>query len=68
MGVAREARESEKILTQIHTSMPSLIICLWYPLYDDALENIDYIESQLKRLREQILKEKEKEAKNGRIH
>jgi hypothetical protein len=59
MGTAREPRESEKILRSVYDLMPNLIICTWYSLFDDALEQIDYIKSQIAKLEDQIRIEKD---------
>lgn len=56
MGAAREGRESEKILRDVWGLLPNLIICVWHPLKEDAIEYIDMIIPKLEKVRE-LLKE-----------
>ena len=58
MGAARESRQSEKTMTSIWALLPHLMVCLWYPLYEDVLEYIKEIRVRLDELERQVIEER----------
>ena len=61
MSVAREARESEKIMSLIWATMPHLLNCVWYPVREGAYEHIDEMLTSLIKLKDQLKKEEREE-------
>lgn len=60
MPTSREQRESEKILQRVWTIFPQVIVCVWYPIKEDAIYYIDMMIETLQKLKEQMKKEEEK--------
>ena len=58
-GASRAERESEKIFKEIWFMLPNLVVCVWYPLRDEALGLIEMLRQDLDRLEEQLRKEGE---------
>jgi len=61
MAAARESRPSEKIMSEIWSMIPHLIVCVWHPLSNDAIEYAQDIQIKLVRLIDQLQKEKNEE-------
>lgn len=65
MGASREARPSEVTLGWVWAEMRNLSNCVWYPLYEDAIEHIYTIKSNLDRVAEQMEAERKLEGEDG---